>query len=475
MDEVARRLLVRFQEERNVRTTIRDELQGGHSGALVALVDCQGQYDGIFILKIGLIPSDHPDEEYRHRKALEIGAFAGKIPEIVDTIRSGHHYLLLQRLAGGSRIQWRPLVESIRLFSAAYGELGRALWTPSLSKVSETHLSGSDLVRQWLDYMIDSARRGRIKSHVGTYLSQSLVNNPKFSHLDQVLPNPLYFVLNPERYKRPTLAALNAPSHGDCHARNVLVKAGSNAQIIDIALIDFASFASESPFFFDYAYFELSTLLRKLSGLGDERWFNLARVLSSENDGREHVDQGERGWADDVLTGRILARDPVMNRHPDRRDDIRLQFVLAQVAAGLAFLNKRPPEGRASDGMTRDQYQQAFVWAAVNLQQFLEMSGVAAVTALQTIPTLGAQREHQRVFMTEEEWASVGGFNANGMNILVLSSAPRQEAQLRQLMKLPWTLIVDFNTQPVEPNVYESSSRMVRQAWPQSDLPRIPG
>ena len=278
-------------------------------------------------------------------------------------------------------------------------------------------------------------------------------------------------MLHPERYDRPTLAALIGPRHGDCHAQNVLVKAGSDAQIIDIALIDLASFAVDSPFFFDHAYFELSTLLRKLSGLGDERWFNLAEALSSETYDHDHLDQGERAWAHDVLSGRRLTRDLVFSAYPDRADDLRLQFSLAQVSAGLAFMNKRPSEGEGSDGLTRAQYQQAFVWAAVNLQQFLQMSGVAAVTTQQSIPTLGVQTETQRISMTEEEWASFGGFNADGMNILVLSSAPPQEPHLRQLMKLPWTLIVDFNTQAVGPSVYETSGRSVRQAWPESELP----
>lgn len=367
MDDAHKRLIEKFYQERKIQITVRQELQG-LSGAFVALVDAKGATDGIFIVKVGLVPTDHDDEEILHRRAQTLGAFNDKIPELVDSIRSAHHYLLLERLAGGSRIDWQPLIDSVGLLRAAYVRLGEVLWTPTLTKFSADSVPGAKIIQSWLGYMLDSKRRGRIVENIRHHFGDKIVDSHQFMHSRRAIPNPLQFALGNTAVQGDLLTPLMAPLHGDCHGRNILVRANSNAGVSDIALIDFASFKDQAPFFFDHAYFELSTLLRRLRGLGSARWVRLVETLSMDQQGAGNLEPDERAWAEDILSGRTAALNPIYDKFPDRKDDLRLQFILAQVAVGLNFLNKRATEGSGTAEMTRESHQRAFVWSGIHLE-----------------------------------------------------------------------------------------------------------
>jgi hypothetical protein len=111
---------------------VREILPTGKSGAFVAMVDCSGAHDGVYILKVDALPVGKDDEETRHKQALKEGAFSGKLPAIVLSERTSTHYCLLIKIAGESRIAWRPLVNSLRLFRSAYSKFGTISWTPNL-------------------------------------------------------------------------------------------------------------------------------------------------------------------------------------------------------------------------------------------------------------------------------------------------------------------------------------------------------
>src|SRR5207245_1581508 len=110
---------------------------------------------------------------------------------------------------------------------------------------------------------------------------------------------------------------------------------------------DLAFFRDSAPFFFDHAYFELATLLRRMSGLGQLRWWALATFLAQSRGpdtapGLHSLEQEEREWARDIVGGRAIAVSLATEAFPARTDDLRLQYLLAHVAAGLAFINKVP-------------------------------------------------------------------------------------------------------------------------------------
>src|SRR5713226_8914354 len=129
-DEI-RTLVEQFDTARAATTLLRARFRSGKSGAFVGLVDCQGHHDGVFVLKVAS-RLEGEQEEQKHVRALEVGAFREKIPKIIDSFQAGNSHALLLKIAGGSRIDWRPLVESSHLFGSGYAAAARALWSPDL-------------------------------------------------------------------------------------------------------------------------------------------------------------------------------------------------------------------------------------------------------------------------------------------------------------------------------------------------------
>ncbi|SOB60517.1 conserved protein of unknown function [Pseudodesulfovibrio profundus] len=468
-----------FQKERNIALNIREFFWEGKSGAYVGLVDCDGDRNGLYVLKVDNIPHGYEGEEALHRQAQDEGAFGGNIPELVETYEFEDQYLLLMQLAGRSRIQWRPLVTSMTLFKSAYIKLGDILWSDS----SVSHHALADypkLLKQALDYRLE-ATKGRIRSNMEEQFGLSIVDSNQFIHCDEVLPNPYTYALSSEN-ETPMIRPLMGPTHGDCHASNIFVRAGQGADVLGIYLIDLAFYKPSALFFFDHAYFELATLLNELNGLGEVRWFQLTKQLASCGEiDFNGLAPDERGWADAVIGGRLPSISIVEKTFPDRTDDIWLQFLIAQVAAGLSFVNKPLCKDGTSNGISPSQYRQAFVWASIFLNEALKVTDTVVCasdngmvpllekqeeTKCDKIPSLGLDN-----FVCESIsdglWDDIGGFDPKGLNILILSPSARELplVEIEQLLALEWAVILDFATTPI-PDYNKWSKRPFRQAWP---------
>ena len=109
MDDAAVAIIAAMAElvrlRHGTKVEIREVFTSGKSGAVVAMVDCSGEHDGVFVLKIGPVPQGWEAEESRHRRALSEGAFGGCVPELVLSESDGQRYALLLRLAGKSRLR----------------------------------------------------------------------------------------------------------------------------------------------------------------------------------------------------------------------------------------------------------------------------------------------------------------------------------------------------------------------------------
>jgi hypothetical protein len=367
--DTAKSFIAEISQKHGTEVELREILTGGKSGAFVALVDCLGAHDGVYILKVAEFPVGKADEEARHKQALQEGAFSGNLPAIILSERSSTHYCLLIKIAGQSRIAWRPLVAALRLFRSTYIRFGTLAWTPRLFKFGPLQ-SPSSVVSEAIGYKLLESKGGRIAQNVSRFIGTEFLHRPLFLHNGQLLPNPYYFA-NTTNVGPVLLRPLLGPVHGDCHYQNLFVKPSQDASVADVQLIDLATYQSHSLYFFDHAYLELAIMLRQMDELGDRRWLQLVTALS--RDGASFMLQpDERGWLEDVLEARKHTFALVSECYPDRMDDLKLQFLLAQVAVGLAFLHKTPRQGHGSGGLSESQYRQSFVWASVFLNEFLK-------------------------------------------------------------------------------------------------------
>ncbi len=455
-------LLEEVHRETGIELHLRERL-AGRSGAWVFLVDAQGKRDGLFILKIDTIPTAYEDEAARHEAAERDGAFRGRIPQLVQCVKVDDQYALLLELAGGSRIEWRPVVESIQLLKAVYARLGDTLWTPQLMQLAEAPESGSAVVKRMLGYMITPDGGGRIQDNASTIFGEKVLYATGIAHLGFELPNPIRFAMADD--DAPVVRPMLGPCHGDCHADNVMARVNMDAAVMELCMIDLASYRAGIPTFYDLAYFELATLLRKLRGLGEQRWFDLADTLACGHcAGIAALQQQERAWAGDLLAGRTAVLDTAASQISQRYDDLRLQLLLAQVAAGLAFINKVRTTGGESLDMGPAQYQQALVWSAVHLRRFLKESRSKFPADRAVIIPLGVT-EAAGGALSDAAWSDVGGFDDRGFNIAVLSGAEVLNEQ-GKLAALPWSLVVDFGVAPPAEGTLKASGRSVQQSWP---------
>ena len=457
-----------FQLKISATIELRHEFLSGKSGAFVGLVDCTGELDGVYILKVDDFHSRYADEEILHNKAIEEGAFGGKIPKIVATERFENQYLLLIEVAGGSLINYHPLVESPELFKSAYAKLGSVLWTPSLIKHGQ-QTSFQALMHDVLGYQLEPNHGGRIQGNIETQFGHNFINASHFYHQDVVLPNPFAFCKS--QSTDTTIRPLKGPVHGDCHGANVFFKMGFDVKVQDLFLIDLAFYKSSSLFFYDHAYFELATLLKSMDGVGETRWFKLATYLASLPGTEAHeLNPADSGWANVVMPGREESINKALELWKDRGDDIRLQFLIAQAAAGLSFVNKRQRNPGDSIGLSKKQYCQAFVWSAVFLKKAIDEASINYCQG-QQIPHLGLT-DIECLSISEDLWGEIGGFDSSGFNILILS--PRalfSQPEISQIFNLDWTLVIDFSTESVPAHYLNSFKKPVRQVWA-NEIPR---
>ncbi|MBB4120744.1 hypothetical protein [Martelella radicis] len=419
-------------------------------------------------MKVDILPTDWDGEEVRHRKAISDGAFSGKIPQIALSLEADEHYCMLIKLAGQSRIKWRPLVADHWLFRSAYTEFSKISWTPDLFTLGEQQTIGK-VITALLGYKLLAEQGGRIHTHVSDFISSDILGASLFFLHGQILPNPVVFATSDtsESVIRPFFG----PTHGDCHSQNLFVKAGENGNVHDINLIDFATYQSNGPVFFDHAYLELATLLRTFDGLGIARWHKLAEALAEENEAAQ-IDPGERGWLQDILTARKTATELAFRRYPDRQDDLKLQMVLAQVGAGLAFLHKTPRAGSGSGGLTTSQYSQSFVWSAVFLKQLLNMIGKEVTdlfpngTAIPW-PNSPVQIPGRDTLLSDFTLR----FDNSGFNILIVGND--LDTVPPDIASAPWSFVIDFRTSAPTESEQQANPRASRQFWPGQQPPDL--
>lgn len=379
-----------LQEEYDIRLTVGEELVG-KSGAYVAFVDCDGNSNGTFVIKVGYLSSSYANEDELHEEVMQSRVFREKVPRIVAKVRHDGVYVLLLEIGGSSRIKWKPLRNTLGLFGSGYVRLIELLWDGVAIRAAED--TPKSIFHSWLDYKLDPAN-GRIEKHIRTYFGDELVSSDYFLCRGELYYNPLKFSRQ-SRIINKKMRTLYGPFHGDCHAGNVLTKPTIDGKVEDAIIIDFSSYRKSEPFFFDVLYFELAALLEQFKGVGIEIWTDLVESLVEEVPDSTGRLQLERGWIADIAEARRFLIKKVSDEHPHDQDALRLQFLLGGVAAGLSFINKIPNNGEGSLGLDKSQYLQAYVWAAIFLKKYCSEAGVQLPGEGAAIPNIMAERSNE--------------------------------------------------------------------------------
>ncbi len=466
-----------FSKETESELTIRKKITTGKSGAFVALVDCKGKqkYDGLFYLKVVHKPSPkYATETELHERAIKMRAFSGKVPEIIYNKLTEKYSILLLQIAGGSWVNLRPFMQTINLYYNGYVELSNLLYVNDLT--FQNSLNSSGLLRKILSYKLDEDQGGRILLNAERYILHDIMTHSHIGYSDRNFVNPFYYFFNCDSVKHQEIRPLCGPIHGDCHADNIFCRVKPDASISDVWLIDLSFFEEDNIFFYDLAYFELSTLLRKFDGVGEERWLRLLDYILSYNEDTSKqtiiLDQNERGWAEDIILSRLYLNELIEKKHPNRQDDLYFQVILCNIAAGLSFLNKKKREKESTGGLSEGQYRLAFLWACLHLENFMKKSSCGIPNNPKSIPNLNFQNPDIKQNI-EKKWAEFEIFHKNGFNILILSQNRESNEIVNELPLSIWNLVIDLNHKRIENNVLENSKRSYTQAWVLGTIPDL--
>ncbi len=275
-------------------------------------------------------------------------------------------------------------------------------------------------------------------------------------------------------YSHSLLRPLLGPSHGDCHASNLIVATGYDGTVRDIAFIDLSFFNEIGSIFCDPAYLELATLLHQMDAIGQERWLDLARFMANGDGALNKLEHIERAWATDLTCGRKHLQELAAQQYKDRLDDLTTQMLLGHITTGLAFLHKKPRQQSGSIGLSPDQYRQAFVWAALHLRRFLESSQGDWKPAGSHLISIGLQQTAEAA-TSRGDWRELVRFDTSGFNILFLSPLARTAhvTALKDILRLPWNLIIDLGTGLLSVEHASIRQGSTRQAWPLRTVPDL--
>ena len=355
----------------------RQQLGGGKSGALVYIADiaCAG-FSGQAILKLDDAPDPKDQEEAeteRHRDALEAAPDYGAkhLAKIVHTLEhEGQIAILSTVVAGGLEYSGAWSDCSYQDALAVIERLSGGLledWNQDYRLAPGMHMP-QELLESWLGERLDP-QIGRIHKFLAERC-QIQPEEPSLSFEGHWYPNPLAFARGAiELPSRLRLRAAEGHIHGDLHGFNVLVRSHGQEEP-DYFLIDMAHYQDKQYLFFDHGYFELAYLLTRREFATSAQWDAMLDHLSLFH----HMSHSLGLWQDDVglmESVRALRRGAMswVERHENQRlSFMESQYILARVAVGLNFANKRAVPDRVR--------RRAFLYAASNLKDYIKLNNV---------------------------------------------------------------------------------------------------
>ncbi|MEM8586829.1 MAG: hypothetical protein AAGG65_02120 [Pseudomonadota bacterium] len=351
-------------------------LSGGKSGAQVYAVDLNSRdFAGQAILKFDKVDGGNQtnDREFRrHQKAVDAEPdFAARhIERLIHASFDADKVALISTIAGKGLEYVEPWSNcSFDQQLAIVTDLSTDLlesWNRTYT-LSAGLRSPQELIRGWLQHRIqpESSRLfGLLSDECGIEADE-----PTFSFDGRWYPNPVAFAAGAHPIPdRTSLRAVMGNCHFDLHGLNVLVRTSTGGSPA-YSLIDLAMYEGGNYLFFDHAYFEIAHLLKERNASDPAYWLTVLEHF------REHRATSQMGSlrADDLGLIQLVSALRkglyawIDNREPNRLPYMESQYLLARVAAGLNFANKRIAVGSR---------RLALLYAAFYLKHYLRLQAI---------------------------------------------------------------------------------------------------
>ncbi|MHA7970193.1 tetratricopeptide repeat protein [Rhizobium sp. CAU 1783] len=442
--------------------TSRKEL-GGKSGAYVWLIDIEtSKYNGPGILKFA--NKELIETELSNHQIASNCTPKNAIPEVVATFRNDTQSAFLMSVAGDGLLEVDTLSEipsnklNVSLATAAREIL--AVWNGT-SNFEHARESVSDVLRSLVQ------RQMGVSSRIPQFMLEyaGLPENAcAFRYNGQDYPNPMVFGDPRTPGGQIDLATIRGAVHGDFHPGNILLARYGEKPSVHI--IDFEKFNPKACLFFDHAYLELSFLLMRRQMLPPQRWSEICRDLKGiekSQDGLKASAQDDIGLLFSVGALRYEINDWSRTKFPQRTEDLKKQVLVARIAAGLDFCNKKSLDENKDLSDKKKFF--AFIYAAEAAKSLLEYSRIE-IPEDGVLISAAAEKPLPKSDHWKDAWERCGKFDEGKSCFILLSDqylAKRSEFSQKIISRLPWSLIIDLATEGLDSPFAKSGVPLVQQ------------
>jgi hypothetical protein len=351
--------------------TVLDHVTSGQSGSAVFHVAVQSNIDsgpkGIHFCKIYRSTSGHERDVHEQVWQTKLQPY---VPKITDTtpIIKGWMATLYSPAHARAFHQPQALADLLAIdLDAAHRNLKELLkvivdWNQPL-RYGYSRLD--DLIAMPLNRYQPEA----VSQTIGEFIQGLDDSKTQLQFLNQVLPNPVAYLVRPELWKiSGNIAWPLGHVHGDLHVGNVMCLYQSQESRNRPMLIDFDTYQPENFTFFDLAYLEIDICLRLLPPTSTDvrrKWLDVASYLNHDLLLRQQPKLGQFASALNTLLRPIREAVTFVCKHSDAPQHLHASYWLARTAAGLSFARKRK--------VSSAQRLLALFLAAHSLRRVLEM------------------------------------------------------------------------------------------------------
>src|SRR5690349_2343252 len=361
------------QSQYNVTVAPLQLLVGGWSGAVVYLVSVSSNETKRIehcILKLDRKgKAAKSDEVTRHNIVLNQSTpdFARQhIAELVfERVEQEGSIAIFYRIAGQSLLQYRPLshYERQSQLKTIFRQTNTVLLSDwNRNATFEQAIHPQKVLQKWLSFRLEPG------GPIERFLQESCRVDPATAGLlinGHVFPNPLLYARQPEPWGQ--VRAMDVATgflHGDLNTNNILVKFGNDKESLEgYYLIDFALFKDQMPLFYDQRYLEMSYLMQAMTQISFPKGVNFLTSLAETDDcDPQKVPIEMSGVGEVIAAARNAFAAWVEANHPSLYDDLRGQYWLAGVAAGLSYCHKHV--------ISKEERLAGLIYAAANLKRY---------------------------------------------------------------------------------------------------------
>lgn len=194
---------------------------------------------------------------------------------------------------------------------------------------------------------------GRLMNRINNLLGDALA--PAYCYENNILPNPYFYLNNLHGPLGYDITAVMGKIHGDLNCNNIIINKNIINNDSEIYLIDYSHYKNRAFLFFDNAYLQINLLLTGKSASNVFAWYtDIAHIANRNEEGKKNR------LVNNIFNG-VFA---FINKYqPNNKESCWLQYLGAQIAAGLNWMNKKG----------NDEIEQAlcFLYASVYLKELL--------------------------------------------------------------------------------------------------------